>query len=153
FAGEPTMALRKRGRSRFWSRLHFLIRFLGLTGLAAAGAGGALTFYQGLLDWPKLVDLEFVRPLFLWESGSDLSRLAIDLLYGGAAAAFSPLLTNPLVLLSWAAGRRSVPGFGSLVRVPLAAPLLAGLTLSSSRHSPRFDWTSNRQFTLPEDIR
>jgi hypothetical protein len=147
------MALKKRGRSRFWSRLHFLIRFLGLTGLVAVGAGVALAFLEGLLDWHKLLDVEFVRPRFLWESGPILSRLAVDLLYGGAAAAVFALLIELLVLLFMTAGRRSVSGFSSLVQVALAATLLVGLNLYSFRHYLRFDWTSSHQFTLPEDVR
>ena len=43
------MALKQRTSSRFWSRLHFLIRFLGLTGLVAAGGGVALAFLEDLL--------------------------------------------------------------------------------------------------------
>ena len=42
------MAVSNKPRGRFWSHLHFWLRFLGLTGLLAAGVGAVLAGIQGL---------------------------------------------------------------------------------------------------------
>ena len=43
----------KRSRN-IWSRFHFLIRFLGLTGLICAGVAITLAYLGGSLEWDKL---------------------------------------------------------------------------------------------------
>ncbi len=161
------VATQPRGRDRrnrpFWSRLHFLIRFLGLTGLLALCVGLVLAQQDNLLaTWDKavaagqaVVDGKFEEP------GAVLA------VCGGALALFA-LLVEFLVLVRYTAGRRNALGLNATVQVALAAALLVGVNWWSGfgarfsvlghrvawkPHYARFDWTRDRQFTLPPAVR
>src|SRR4051794_11274285 len=133
---------------RFWPRLHFLVRLLGLTGLLAGCVGLVLAQQDGLLA--------------SWQAALDAARAALEglpatpgtyLVLGGAAAALFALLVEALGVLRLTAGRRSVFGLNALVQVGLAAALLVGVNAYSFRHHLRFDWTREKEFTLPAGIR
>ena len=79
------MALINPTRTRLWSRLHFLIRLVGLTGLFVAGVGLVLT----VVAWQEL--------------GRQLAL-------GGGAAALLALLLELIGMVRLTAGRRSVFG-------------------------------------------
>jgi hypothetical protein len=128
----------------FWSRLHFLVRFLGLTGFLAGCVGLLLANLGGELT--------------TWDAAYAAARSAIDtgqadvttwLVLGGAAAVALALLVEALVVLRFAAGRRSVLGFNAAVQVALVAGLLVALNWWSFHHWLRLDWTRDGQFTLP----
>jgi hypothetical protein len=126
-----------------WSRLHFLLRFLGLT--------GALAFFAGMVlveptRWQDVVNV-------VGSPTTDTARIGGYLLAGGAGAALLALLVEALVVLQKAAGRRSAVGANAVVQVLLAAALLAGINWWSFGHSLRFDWTREKAFTLPADLR
>ena len=59
------MAITSKRRGRIWSRFHFLIRILGLTGLVAAGVGlFVLVVYLGVLsitEWPTQQTIQDIR--------------------------------------------------------------------------------------------
>ena len=140
---------------RFWSRLHFLIRFLGLTGLFAAGVGAVLAYQHGL--WPGLESAyheswsalgERVNTLLREGAGEPVATAAVYLVAGGAAAALVALLVELLGGLGFTAGRRSAFGVNAAVQVVLAVALLAGVNWWSFGHYQRLDWTRGRQFTI-----
>jgi hypothetical protein len=149
-----------RKPSWFWSRLHYLIRILGLTGLVV-GAAGLVMVGVSVSDstalWATLTEaLRFQRIL-----------LGPDLLLGGAAVALVAVLVELLVALTMAAGRRSAVGFNSLLQITLAVVLLVGVNVYSAGlkvslfdhriqvpgHYARLDLTRDGQFTLPAKVR
>jgi hypothetical protein len=71
----------------------------------------------------------------------------------GAAAALLALLVEALVIVRFAAGRRSAFGFNALLQVALAGALFVGLNVWSFDHFVKLDWTRGGQFTLPEKLR
>jgi hypothetical protein len=146
------MAIKSKTPSRAWSRLHFLVRFAGLSGLVCCGIGVALTFLAGILSWDALGDPEFVRAVISGESGDRTSRVALILLFGGAALALLTVLVEVLATLRLVAGRRSAFGLNAAVQVGLAVALLVGINLYSYRNYVRVDLTREQQFTLPAQI-
>ncbi len=150
------MAL-KKSRSRWWSRLHFLVRFAGLTGLLAAGAGVGLAYLKDSLDKVVSKDLqadwEFARSTIQGEAGVDLTTLvAVCLLVGGGLLALLAVLLEIAAILSVVAGRRSAFGFNAVLQIALATALLVGINFFSYEHPFRADWTLKQQFTLPPEI-
>ncbi len=131
----------------FWSRLHFLLRLLGLTGFLVACVGLVLAGLGGLLaSWSAARD----AVLAAFAGGAALGTW---LVLGGTAAALLALLVEALVVARFAAGRRSAFGFNALFQVVLAGVLLVGLNLWSFEHFVERDWTRSGQFTLPDKIR
>jgi hypothetical protein len=160
------MAVKKKTRSRWWSRLHFLVRFAGLTGLLCVGVGVALAYLEDILPnvlpggawdnvatWDFRSPWEFIRDTVLGEAAvQPILRVAVGLLAGGVVAALFALLIEVLVVLGMVAGRRSAFGFNATLQTALAVALLVGINVYSFRHYLRLDWTRNQQFTLPPDI-
>src|SRR5688572_13834470 len=105
------MARKSRSPGRWWSRFHFVLRFLGLTGLVAFGAGVAVAFVNNLLDWPRLLNPDYVLPAVQGQSGTLIEQIAVCLLVGGALAAALALLVELLGFLFSLTGRRSALGF------------------------------------------
>lgn len=120
------------------SRLHFLVRLLGLIGVQAGLVGLVL------LRPASLRDLESVLAL------SDVSHW---LIVAGFGAAVFALVIEALVMLRVVAGRRSAFGTNALIQVALTAVLLVGVNTWSFDHPARFDWTRTKQFTLPDAVR
>ncbi len=132
---------RRRRPGLFWSRLHFLIRFLGVTGLFVACVGLFLArLVNHLASWQAAVDA--VRS----------PRLPDWLILGGAAAAIPALLVEVVTGLWAASARRSLFGFNAVLQIVLAAALLAGVNFYAFEHPLRFDWTRSQEFTLPEAV-
>ncbi|HLJ96725.1 MAG TPA: hypothetical protein VKU02_26365 [Gemmataceae bacterium] len=157
------MALTTKSPSPWWARLHFLIRFAGLTGVVCAGIGVALGFLENILDRivsPDLpADWEFIRATFPFLTRPDIGppprltvQIAVGLLVGGAAVALLALLTEIFRILFLVAGRRSAFGLNAAVQILLAALLLVGINLYANTHYLRLDWTRKRLFTLPPEI-
>src|SRR5262249_13167543 len=150
--GEPTMALKKRTSNPWLSRLHFLVRLLGLTGFVAACAGLAIAHTQGLLSsfdgaW------QFAHDTALGQAeGPLLSVVAAWLVLGGAGALVLALLVEAAVILRMTAGRRSAFGFNAVVQIAVATVLLVGINVYSFFHHHRADLTRDHRFTLPEKL-
>ncbi len=126
----------------FWSRLHFLIRLLGLTGLLVACVGVVLLHIQGrLASWSAALDALRAPDWMGW------------LVIGGAAAVAPAVLVELLVGLWTASARRGLFGLNAFVQVVLAAALLVGVNVAAFLHPFRFDWTRDQQYTLPADVR
>lgn len=120
------------------SRLHFLVRLVGLLGVQA--------FLVGLvLVQPRSLE-ELEKTLLLSDMGSIL-------LAGGLAAALFSLLIELLVILRVVAGRRSALSLNSLLQILLALLLLIGVNVLAFQHPKRWDWTREQLFTLPENVR
>src|SRR5579884_2374 len=142
----------------FWSRLHFLIRLLGLTGGLLACAAGVFAAVRGeFRTLHAATDLQQA-----WDAGSVLAQtawqapeqnLAVVLCLAGAAAALFTLLIELLVVLAFTATRRSAFGLNAVVQSALAAVALVVVNLWSFHHFAQLDFTRARQFTLPEEVR
>ena len=160
------MALKSKTVRRWPSRLHFLVRFLGLTGLLVVLVGGYLVYVLEA-STPALADFapKDTETFQAWGrrcydtaaaamTGQLGERLQVAgvLLLGGISAALLAVVVEFLVGLRVAAGRRSVAGFNNLVQVGMALLLLIGVNVYSFRHYLRFDWTTDYRFTLPVDI-
>ncbi|HEY7423404.1 MAG TPA: hypothetical protein VH682_04105 [Gemmataceae bacterium] len=149
---------RPRRQNLFWSRLHFGIRLLGLTGAFLTCVAAVLAAVRRELL--PLADVTSVQQAYDVVVG--LARQALEdpqahismlLLLGGILAALFALLIEAVVGLGFSASRRSAFGFNSLLQGALAAALLVGVNVWSFSHYLRIDYTRDRQFTLPADVR
>jgi hypothetical protein len=152
-----------RTRGLWWSRLHFLIRFLGLTGLLVAIVAVTIAWRNNILhgwqpvwSWPQ-VETEAGRSWAEIQStvekaNWDFARILVTVLLSGAALFALALVVELLAGMTVVSGRRSAFGFNAFVQVILAALLLVAINYYSFGHYLRFDWTQNRQFTLPPEI-
>jgi hypothetical protein len=127
-----------------WSRLHFVLRVLGLTGALAACAA--------------LILLAPADANALWsaaqQAGADsFTGVVATVTLAGAALAALALLVELLAVMRVVAGRRSAFAFNAAVQGLLAVALFVGLNYWSMGHSLRFDWTRGQHFTLPDDLR
>src|SRR5262245_23843435 len=148
--------------SAAWSRTHFVIRFLGLTGLAVALVGLALALITELLkpnwsSWSETWDnvqanLDAFQRIATTQTLSRRAEWSIVLLAAGFVAGLFALIVEIIIVLRLAAGRRSAYGFNSAVQLALAIALVIGVNVYSFQHYQRYDWTSNQQFTLPADL-
>jgi hypothetical protein len=151
----------RSARSRpwlFWSRLHFLVRLLGLTGglLACAAAvfasvSGEFRTLHAAADWQQAWEASTALAQKAWENPQQ--NLAVVLCLAGAAAALLALLVELLVVLAFTATRRSAFGLNAVVQGALAAVALVAVNLWSFHHFAQVDFTRDRQFTLPAAIR
>jgi hypothetical protein len=155
------MALKKQSSGRFRSRVHFLIRFLGLAGLLCMGIGAALAYLQGILDklvGPGLVSAwGYAREVLLEGTDGRRAVIAVSLMVGGALLAMFALLVEILAILFVAAGRRSAFGLNAALQAALAAVLLVGINAFSYKHPVRLDWTrpdetGAKKFTIDAGI-
>ncbi len=150
------MAISKRP-GRTWSIIHFLIRFLGLTGLLVGCVGLVLAGLDGLLtSWSDLT-----RTVNETLSGTH-PRLSAYLLLSGGLAVVLALLVESLNSVSHTAVSRSGLGVNTAVQVVLAGVLLVGVNVWSSGlkldlfgwkvavpgHYERIDLTRDQAFTL-----
>jgi predicted nucleic acid-binding Zn-ribbon protein len=168
------MAVTQKPRGRWASRLHFLVRFLGLTGLVAAAVGVGLAALRHLLppwqdgrplwenvraagEWGYATASENIRDVIDGLPGEAARRIIVGLVVIGGAFALLGLLVEILVLLRLAAVRRGAVRLNAVVQVALAAVLLIGVNVFSFLHYERFDWTrpnaaGEKQFTLPAKV-
>lgn len=152
-----------RSRGLWWSRFHFLMRFLGLTGLLICIVAVTLAWRRDILTgWPALWPWDQVEQAArqsareiqttVEKADWDFARIVVTALLAGAALAVLALLVEFLAGIAVVSGRRSAFGFNAFVQVVLAALLLIAINYYSFGHYLRFDWTQDRQFTLPKEI-
>ncbi|HKI31895.1 MAG TPA: hypothetical protein VKA46_08500 [Gemmataceae bacterium] len=166
------MALNDKPRGRWWSWLHFLVRFLGLTGLLAAAVGAVLIHVVGLLPpwdgkpvtWGAVSDYveaalgparqALSDALAGAEDTDRLAGVAVALLVIGAPFVLLALLAEALSVLRFAAGRRSAFGSNAVAQVVLAAALVVGVNVFAQWQGNyrRFDLTRDQRFTLPAEV-
>lgn len=144
-----------------WSRFHLLIRLLGLTGLAAALAGLAITLIFD--NWPIASDWTVTRhnlqvywdfltlavPTASWHGWA---QWGVALLAFGLPVALIALAFEIVLAARYTAGRRSATGLNALAQIGIAAAMLVGINLWSYHHAARSDWTRNQQFTFAPEI-
>lgn len=118
-----------------WSRAHFVTRLLGLLGLLTA-------LVAVVLAHPK----SFRDVVNVFTTGDQ------PVLYGALGAVGLALLVELIGLARVAAGRRNVFGLIAMVQVVLAAALLVGVNVFSYQHHARYDFTRDREHTLPDDL-
>jgi hypothetical protein len=152
-----------RRPGRFWSHAHYLLRVLGATGALAVGVGLVLARGTPLLTYAGAEAA--VKDL----AEGDVTGLSVPawmLLCGGAAVLLA-LLVELIGALGFAAGRRNALGLSSAVQVVLATVLLVGVNVWSAgldvdlfghkvevrQHALKLDWTRDKQFTLPAEVR
>jgi hypothetical protein len=151
------MALTPRRSHPVLTRLHFLLRFLGLTGLLAALAAAAVAWSKGLVAapddgnwrpvaegvWAKLLAAAQGRP-----EGGTLEVVAAYAFLGGLALAALALVVELLVVLRLTAARRSAFGLNAAVQAAIAIALVVGINVFSFSHYERVDYTRDGRFTL-----
>jgi hypothetical protein len=166
------MALNNKTRGRWWSRLHFLLRFLGLTGLLAAIVGAVLIHIVGPLPawgdrpmtWGSVTDYveaavgpaqQSINDALARADGANyLAAVAVALLVIGAPLALLALLAELIGMVFLVAGRRSAFGGNVVVQVVLATALLIGVNVLANLpgNHLRLDLTRDKQFTLPDEV-
>jgi hypothetical protein len=159
------MAVSSKVRSLWPSRLHFIVRFLGLTGLLCAGVGVFLAIMNG---WTTISLAQiraeggvssqpFVRQFEVLRDGLEgknfgLAQITAWMVAVGTAAFIIMALVELAVMARTTAGRRSAFGLNMAIQCALATALFIGLNVYSFEHFSIFDWTRNQQFTLAEDL-
>src|SRR5262249_57767458 len=110
------MAVTQKPRGRWASRLHFLIRFLGLTGLLAAAVGVGLAGLSHMLpswsddrplwdnlqsagEWAYATANQNIRDVLGGVPGDTFRQVVVGLVVVGGAFALLALLVEILVLL------------------------------------------------------
>jgi hypothetical protein len=145
----------RRPRQRlFWSRLHFALRLLGVTGLLVACVCAVLAGVKGELNSLYAAEtmhdaVDAVLALGRGVVENPRGSLRLLLLFCGAAAVLVVLSIELLAIAASTATRRSAFGFNALLQGALAVALLVGVNVWSYFHHEQYDGTRDRQFTLP----
>src|SRR5262245_31098179 len=112
---------RRPGPHLFWSRLHFGLRLLGLTGVLLGCAGLVLAAVNQELN--PLRNVQSIEDA--WSVGAEMARTALAdsvtywrtlLLLTGAAVALVWLFVEVIVVLCFTATRRSAFGFNAVIQ-------------------------------------
>src|SRR5271165_1372411 len=127
------MALKDPRSGRWWSRLHFGIRLIGVTAALAALVGLAVILIDGVLEL-ELIRASWDRLVAAVQGDGPYPRKAMLLLIGGVVVGLFWLFLEALIVVRVVAGRRSAFGFNVAVQIALAAALLVGVNVYSSQH-------------------
>jgi hypothetical protein len=119
------MALSPQAHTPQW---HFWVRLSGLTGVLILAAGLVIVAAGAL-----------VAGIILAVLGGVLAGLALLVELKGA--------------VGMALSQRGAAGSNALIQVLLAALLFVGVNAFSFFHYSRWDWTRDREFTIPADLR
>ena len=145
-----------RQRTTWGSRFRFLIRAVGLTGVAAVGVGGMLAAATlppvDFGSWPALQTLPDVLKAAVDGGHGELAQIGASALVGGGAAVLVALVIELLGALFLGVGRRTVAGTAATVGVVAAVALLVIVNLYSFTHYARYDCTRDRRFTLKPEL-
>lgn len=141
------MALNSPQYRPWSSRLHLLVRFVGLCACMVLLAGLVITHVQvGIASWSQIADL-------LQETPEDETvQLARWFLLIGTAGVLFAIVYELLLGFRLTAARRGMRGVNAMVQIACAALLLVGINLFSFEHHVRIDLTEESKFTLPEPI-
>lgn len=137
----------RRSRGRFFGRLLFLLRILGMAGLLAASASVVLLNPVNLQD-AFLTAWQSIQTLI---SGQKIP-LVSQVLVGGLAVAALALLVEALRWILGALLGRSGGGLPRLIELAAALVILVGANWLGFHFSARHDGTRGKQFTLPETL-
>jgi hypothetical protein len=144
------MALKDSRSGRWWSRFHFVIRLLGITGLAAVLVGLTVLLIDEI-TWEAAVAYWAMLQAAVQGQSQQYPRRAFLLFMAGAVVVLFWLFLEALIIIRLVAGRRSATGFSTVVQIALATALLIGVNVYSYQHYHIFDLTSDHRFTLPTE--
>src|SRR5262245_31797675 len=145
-----------RQRTTWGNRFRFLVRAIGLTGIAAGAIGGALVAatlptvdFNSWDGWKSVPDL--LRAATEGAHG-ELARVGAWMVVGGAAAVAVALLVELAGAVLLGVGRRTAAGTSATIGMVAAVALLVIVNLYSFTHHRRFDTTRDQRFTLPPEL-
>jgi len=138
-----------RQRTTWGTRFRFVIRAVGLTGLLAAAVGGTLaaTAFPSAEEWnwgTFCAATEGTHGRF--------AKAAALTLAGGVAAVAFALAIELLGGLLLVTGRRTAASATATAGTIAAVTLLVFVNAYSFTHHARYDFTRDRQFTLPPEL-
>jgi hypothetical protein len=138
-----------RQRTTWGARFRFLVRAVGLTGVLAVAAGATLaaTAFPESAEWTS----ETLRAATEGAHGQ-FAKVALITLVAGLAAVGAALVVELLGSLFMVTGRRTVASATTSLATIAAIALLVFVNAYSFTHHSRFDFTRNRQFTLPPEL-
>jgi hypothetical protein len=142
-----TTKLDKRYRLGWGASLRFFLRFLGLTGLLAIGAGALFLSTTGDNWWTPQRLLQDLR-----EAPGSTAWLGAVLVGAGAVAVALAVLAELLASVGGASGRRSAVGANAALQTAIALGIFGAVNVYSFMHSKNFDLTRDHQFTLPQSV-
>src|SRR5689334_2255311 len=151
---EVIIMARKRPR-RGRARLALLLRLLGAAALFVA--------LLGLIPLATAIDVTSPRAweAALREYGSALPNIrfarayrdaGLTMIFAGGTLFLFTLIVQALAGMRTVAGRRNAVATNAVLQTALAVVLLVGANVYSFEHHRRYDWTRDRQFTLPPDV-
>src|SRR5262245_10705568 len=121
------MASSNRIRGLWWSRFHFLIRFLGLTGLLVTVAALTYSWRQGILNgWSAIESWDHAKELARASANEvtaaaervqwDEPKIVVTVLIAGVGLTLLAIVIELLAALAIVSGRRSAFGSNALVQ-------------------------------------
>jgi hypothetical protein len=161
------MATSNKVRGLWWSRFHFLIRFLGIAGLIVAVAAFTVGWREKMISgWTMPQSLSDVRDSLqrTWDEVTlplgnpdwDTAKINAVALLGGVGLVLAALLIELFAAVPALSGRRSAVGSNAVIQICLATALLIAINYYSFSHYQRIDWSHDAegepQFTLPKEI-
>jgi hypothetical protein len=138
-----------RQRKTIGNRFRFLIRALGLLGVAALTVGAVL--YASVFPNPAEWSHDEFRHAMHGASG-ELAMRAATVITVSAGAVLLAVVVEFLSALFLAASRRTAAGTAATVSILAAIVLLVSINAWSLDHYERRDLTRDRQFTLPANV-
>ncbi|QJW95204.1 coiled-coil domain-containing protein [Frigoriglobus tundricola] len=145
-----------RQRTTWGSRFRFLVRAVGLTGVAAVGVGGMLAAATlpavDFGSWPALQTLHDLLRVAANGDHGELAKGGAWALACGAGAVAVALVVELLGALLLGVGRRTAAGTAATGAVAAAVALLGVVNVYSFTHYGRYDCTRDRRFTLKPEL-
>jgi hypothetical protein len=151
----------------WWSRFHFLIRFLGITGLVVAIVAFTVGWREKVISgWSMPQSYTDARDALqrTWEEATlplgnsawDTAKITAVALLAGSGTVLFALLVELFAAVPALTGRRSAVGSNALIQIGLATALLIAINYYAFDHYARIDWSHDadgkQQFTLDPKI-
>jgi hypothetical protein len=144
-----------RQHTTWGTRFRFLSRAIGLTGALALAVGVAMAFAddpQPGTTGAMRQRLDDVVSNALNGTGTQYGRVAGYLVGIGLVAVVAALAVELLGALFLVTGRRTAAGTSATIATAAVVALLVLVNVYSFNHHRRYDFTRDRQFTLPPDL-
>jgi hypothetical protein len=161
------MATSNRVRGFWWSRIHFLVRLLGITGLIVAVVAFTVGWREKVITgWSVPQSVSDTRESLqrTWDEATlplgntdwDTAKITVVALMAGVGLVLGALLIELFAAVPALSGRRSAVGSNAVVQIVLATAVLIALNYYAFFHYTRIDWShdaeGNAQFTLDPKI-
>ncbi len=145
-----------RQQKTWGSRLRFLLRGLGLAGVAVAVVGACLAAAAlPAVDFGTKAGWKSVGPLLAEAASGDhgtLAQAGTYMLVGGLGALALAVAFELLGALVTGVGRRTAASTSATIGATAAVALLLVVNAYSFTHFQRFDCTRDKRFTLPPEL-